>query len=268
MLHQSTAQRTFNRLLRAGILFVILLATLFPPFGIPVAQAQAVPSACLNDAGQAVRPNPAYLDPGWSGAWVLILNFNHAPSASQTVGCVGMISKANPSQVTYRLIQCPLLNNVNQVTVGDGAANFDGNLWVQCPGITQNKYFHSSFGVWGRASFPVAKTTYALLSHPDVAVGADVDATWRITLRSRYGSTNFSNLASQSNVSGRIVRFKSEVDQGDGAHYINGNDLMPHAMTPGFSFDESQPLTIGAAGQTLTLYEILVDPPGRCCSGS
>ena len=102
----------------------------------------------------------------------------------------------------------------------------------------------------------------------DVAVGADVDATWRITLRSRYGANDFSNLASQSNVSGKIVPFKSDIDHGDGTHYMNGNALAPHFITLGLTFDESLPILIGAVGQTLTLYEMIVDPPGRCCSGS
>ncbi len=254
-----------RKLISPCLIWTIVLAALLSPFGSSVAWAQAVPPACLNDAGQPIRPNPAYLDPGWTNAWVLLLNFNHALSASYTTGCIGMITAANPQPVSYQLIQCPLQNNINQIRVGGGTAPFDGNFWIECPGITQNNYVHASFGVWGRARFPTSNQSYLLMSHQDVAVKAAVDATWHITLDSRYGVNTYNNFANQVNVAGKIVPFKSEVDRTLGTHYINNQALTPHFNVAGFPFDESQPITIGAAGQTMTLYEMIVDPPGMCC---
>jgi hypothetical protein len=251
-----------------GLVLAIALANLTPFVNSPVAFGQtATPPACLNDRGQAVRPNPAYLMPGWSNAWVLVTNFNHAPSAGATVGCLGEITAANPQQVKYSLVQCPLINNVNQVQVGGGAAPFDGNFWIECPGPYEVNQLHTSFSVLGRATFPTSNSTYTLMSQQDVDITADIDASWRITLNSRYGANTYSNFAAQSNVAGKIVHFKSEVDTGVGTHYLNGHALAPQFMTSAFGFDQSKPILIGAAGQAVLLYEMIIDPPGACCRG-
>jgi hypothetical protein len=262
-------QNFIPKWLAYGLTLVMALANLTPFVHTSVASAQtAAPPACRNDRGQPVRPNPAYLMPGWTSAWVLVTNFNHTPSASITIGCLGVITSTNPQQVNYSLVQCPLINNVNQVQVGGGNAPFDGNFWIECPGPYEDNNLHTSFSVLGRAMFPAANSTYTLMSQQDVDISADVDASWRMTLNSRYGANTYSNFAAQSNVAGKIIHFVSEVDNGLGAHYLNGHALAPRFMASTFGFDQSKPIWIGAEGQAVTLYEMIIDPPGMCCRGS
>ncbi|MCX6048410.1 MAG: hypothetical protein NT075_25180 [Chloroflexi bacterium] len=246
------------------LVWVLLLTSLLPPFSPTVAFGQVTPPACLNDRGDPVAPNPAFLEPGWTEAWVLELNFNHAPSISATTGCLGTISASNPQQVVYTLLQCPLQNNINQVPVGNGLAAFDGNFWIECPGIQPNSYPHKNGAILGRGKFNTP-ASYTLVNHPNVRIVATLDASSSINLTSTYGSATFANLASYTNFAGKLVAFKSEVNSNVGSHAVNGRLLKPQANVPTFTFDESQPFTIGAQGQSWLLYELTVDPPGGCC---
>src|SRR5690606_25448344 len=120
---------------------------------------------------------------------------------------------------------------------------------------------HNSFSILGRAMFPVASSTYNLVTHEDAAFSVDVDARWRIALHSRYGANTYSNFANKSNVAGKIVPFRSEVDTGVGTHTLNRHALTPRFMMSSFGFDQSKPILIGAAGQAVVLYEVIIDPP-------
>ncbi len=255
-----------NHLWHYSLLLALLLALLLTIGLAPATPlyAKSVPAACLTDSGQPIRPNPAYLDPGWTSAWTLILNFNHAPSTIATVGCLATITQANPGDVDYTLVSCPLLNNAAGVAVGSGASNFDGNFWIECPGVTTNNEPHSSFGVWGRLRFPVGGDTLTLLDHTDVTFKVNAKPILPSTLQSRYGSSVSSN-TTMGGMTGSTIGVKSEVDNGTGTHYVNGTALLPHFTPSSFSFDESQPMRIGAAGERAILFEVIIDPPGHCC---
>lgn len=247
------------------LLMLLVLSIQFAPAAALPVHAQNVPTACLTDGGQPVRPNAAYLSPGWTTAWAMILNFNHAPSATTTTGCVATISAVNPAQVSYQLVQCPLINNTAAVTVGGGAADYDGNFWIECPGVTNNRNTYTSFGVAGRAQYPVPGSTFTLFDHPSVTISVAISPIWRTDLTSRYGANSYTNPVPPGSVIGKVVGLKSEVLDSVGTHYVNGNALTPN-FTPGpIVFDESRPMRFGAAGQRATLYQVIVDPPGHCC---
>ena len=98
-------------------LAILLITCLLPlPLGTTVAYAQTVPTACRDDNGQPVQTVPVI------GAWALVLNFNHAPSTSSSIGCRIMTVALAPQQVFYELVTCTISNNTSNVQVGGGTA--------------------------------------------------------------------------------------------------------------------------------------------------
>jgi hypothetical protein len=237
----------------------LVLSTTMPPHPVYATSAQGMtpPVACLSDRGNAIEPNPAI-----ANAWVLVLNFNHAPAVDVTTGCV--VSRTGPDQLDYTPIECRLGNNIRQVAVGGGAATFDGNFWIDCPGVAQSVFAHTNFDVTGRAQF-AGLGDYTLMNHPNVAINAFVDVDWQVGLKSRYGQTSFAHLDNQSNAQGQTIALLSLVSDKVGMHVINGNPLAPPATVAPFDFDSGQSIIIGAPGEIWTLFEVIIDPAGSCC---
>jgi hypothetical protein len=224
--------------------------------------AQGVPDACKNDAGGAVVPNAA----AGVGAWLLVLNFNHAPSATTTTGCMVMTTGLNPQQVSRTLIACQIVNNTGSVQVGSGAAAFDGNFSINCPGVTQQgKKTLENFTVWGRGNFAKRSANYPIVQSADIKASAAISPDWHVQFTSRYGSSTFTSADGVTNLMGRDVSFASAVAALQGIHSLNGSVLAPRPPISAFDYHFDQPITIGAAGQPWTLYEVIVDPPGGCC---
>lgn len=246
------------------LLASVLLAAnlLLLPMNSGAVFAQGVPAACKNDAGGVVVPSAA----AGVGAWLLVLNFNHAPSATTTTGCMVMTTGLNPQQVSRTLVACQVVNNTGNVQVGSGAAPFDGNFSISCPGVTQQgKKTLENFTVWGRGNFAKANATYPVVQNADINVSAAISPDWHVLFTSRYGSSTFSSGSGSVNLLGQDVSFTSAVAALQGAHSLNGSVLAPRTPISAFDYHFNQPITIGAAGQPWTLYEVIVDPPGGCC---
>jgi hypothetical protein len=199
------------------------------------------------------------------GAWLLVLNFNHAPSATTTTGCLVMTTSVNPQQVSRTLVACQIFGNAGNVPVGNSMAPFDGNFSINCPGVAQGKQTLEHFSIWGRANFPNASATYPIVQHQDVGLNAGLNAGWNILFNSRYGASTFASGDPVTNVKGQVVTFLSAVSSLTGSHNLNGKDLPPRTTIAPFDYHFDQPITIGAPGQPWTLYEVIVDPPGSCC---
>lgn len=252
--------RVVARILLAGVL--LAASSLLLPLNSGTVLAQGVPDACKNDAGGAVVPNAA----AGVGAWLLVLNFNHAPSAATTTGCMVMTTGLNPQQVSRTLVACQIVNNTGNVQVGSGAAPFDGNLSINCPGVTQQgKKTLENFTVWGRGNFAKPNAIYSIAQNADFNVSAAISPDWHVLFTSRYGPSTFSSGSGSANLLGQDVSFTSAVNALQGGHSLNGTLLPPRTPISPFDYHFNQPILIGAAGQPWTLYEIIVDPPGGCC---
>lgn len=252
---------------------VLVVGMLLAPSGASPVLAQGVPAACLNDAGNPVLPSVG----AGVGAWLIVLNFNHAPSTTTTTGCLVKTTALNPQKVIRTMLTCQVTNNDGQVGVGNGTAAFDGKFAIQCPGITEGpgvSHDNTNFTLWGRANFAQTNQTYALVTHTDVNLSVSVTGNastpnnpWYASLSSRYGSTTFVNSDATVNVRGQIVPFESAVGRGTGIHKLNQTALSPETPVAPFSFHYNQPISIGGAGPQWTLHELVIDPPGGCCKG-
>lgn len=257
----SSPKRTIAHWL-AALWIAMLLPT---AAGTPIAHAQNVPAACLNDAGQPVRPAPVI------GAWALGLNFNHAPSASTTIGCQIMTIALQPQKVAYALVTCQVSNNSRGVQVGAGTAPLDGNFWITCPNgppVPGYGPLYDGFAVYGRAQFPVLATpaSFTFVQHQDVTFTADVSTSasvtgnTRIKLTSRYGPYTYQTVDTSTTGVGPFF-LASAVGASAGRHQVEQNVTPFTTPVDQFPFTFSQPLLIGQSGKPWTLYELVVDPP-------
>lgn len=250
-------------LLSFGLALLLLSLTLLPPLGGSAVYAQTLHPACLNDQGTAAIPRI-----NQAGAEVLILNFNHSPNTLSTKGCVGVRDWNTPNLIVYHLVDCPLVNNVNNVAVGNGTAPFDGTFWVECPAGTLSTTYPNEFYVYAKANFPQNSIKgvqwFTLMEHTNVSFKVSIDNAWHPTLQSRYDTTTFTNYAALANVLGMDVQLKSDLDSGIGSHRVNGMTLTPtQSAIPSFLFDGGQPIIIGKSGASRpwNLHIILIDPP-------
>ena len=251
------------RILLAGLL--LATGVLFLPGSSGTVFAQGVPDACKNDAGRAVIPNAG----AGVGAWLLVLNFNHAASKTTTTGCMVMTTGLNPQQVSRTFIACQIVNNVGKVQVGNGSAPFDGNFSIVCPGVLQQgKKTLENFTVLGRGNFGKPNATYSIAQNADINVSAAISPDWHVLFTSRYGGSTFSSGDGSANLLGQDVAFASTVNSLLGSHSLNASQLAPRTTIAPFEYHFDQPTTIGAVGQPWTLYEIIIDPPGGCCKAS
>ena len=190
--------RAHGSALLAAVLIVV--GMLLMPSSSAVVFAQSVPNACKDDAGKAVVPSAG----GGVGAWLLVLNFNHAPSVANTTGCVVTTISLNPQKVSRTFVACQIVGNVGLVPVGNGVAPFDGKLSVSCPGIAPGKQTLQNFTIWGRANFANANAFYTIMAHQDVVLSANLSAGWHVTFDSRYGGNNFSSGNGSANLTVRL----------------------------------------------------------------
>lgn len=249
-------QQSIRRRWQSGwlIMTLVLLMAISPlPVYASVIPGTA-PAECLTDQGQAITPTV-------TGAWVLVLNFNHAPALT-TTGCVIYLTPGD--KLEYTMIECQLPNNLRGGMVGGGAATFDGQFWIECPDPYPGASILTNFYVRAQAQF-AALGSYTLLDHKNILINATVGGDWEVGLASSYGHSYFSHVDWQSNVQGQQVALLSEVRDQVGIHGVNGQSLLPAAKVDPFSFDTAHTITIGGPGQVWTLLEAIIDPAGRCC---
>ena len=102
------------------------------------------------------------------------------------------------------------------------------------------------------------------MEHQDVTSTANIDKNWHPTIQSRYGATIFTNYDPATSVLGTNVRLKSELENGEGFHKVDGTMLSPtQPSVPAFWFDGTQPIIIGKStgGRPWNLNIIIIDPP-------
>lgn len=246
--------RRHTHLLAIAVLLAVLLA--LPPVA-PVHGQPSVPPECRNDQGNAVVP----ASPSTGFTWVILLNFNHAPSTTASRGCLAL-RQAGAQNPTYQALTCLLQNNTKQASVGGGSATFKGPMTLLCsPNVSWNGT-QTDFLVQVRASF-AAPGSYQLVSHPDLAFQASLDADWRVALTSRYGQASFSSRDPNTNIRGKTVQLRSDVLAKVGTHMLESTLLQPSSGISTFPFNLASPFVVGSPG--LTLQELIIDPTGSCC---
>lgn len=225
---------------------------------------QSVPWACRDDHGNPVRP----LD--GAGAWAIILNFNHPKSTTETLGCWAIRDDVDPTQITYQAgIRCQLINNVGNVEVGLGKAEFDGNFQIVCPRRVFNQrpnHAYSMFYVHAKAHFPQEEGSYTLIEHNDVEVAAQFSedresGQWHAKLTSRYGAITFEDTEQVDMIPEHRFGLQSTVIDGIGSHHINRDIIETQRKVAPFTFDFSHRIHIGGQGEKWTLYNLVLDPP-------
>ncbi|MEM8862540.1 MAG: hypothetical protein AAGD96_29885, partial [Chloroflexota bacterium] len=236
----------------------LLLASVFSFIHTPTIEANSVPTACLKDSGEPAEPLP------FPGAWAIILNFNHDPSATHTDVCWAVRDDDEAMAITYTDgIRCQIRNNVNQELVGGGEANFDGNFHITCPrraGGPGGNNQYDSFYVHAVASFPETAGYYPLVRHSDISVRTHLKAPvgngdWKATMLSQYGNTVFSDTENVSMLSGVNHRINSRVIGGSGTHYVNHQLLASQTNVDPFEFDLNEIMFIGGGDNPWTLSE-------------
>lgn len=241
---------------------LIVLSLLLLPSQSSSLFAQAVNPACINDSGVAVIPSAG----AGVGGWLLLLNFNHAASATNTVGCLITTTQVNPQRVSRILVNCQIVNNQSAVLVGNGTSPFDGKFSVSCPGLGMGKTKHENFTVWGRATFNNRNVNYSITQHSDFSFIARLNTGWKVNFTSRYGANSFNSGNPNFNLAGQLVSFTSALRGGTASHFLNSAQLTPLSTLPPFDFHQDQPFTISGPGQLWTLHELIIDPPGGCCT--
>ncbi|MBX3016036.1 MAG: hypothetical protein KF832_31230 [Caldilineaceae bacterium] len=240
---------------RRFIGLTLLCALLLSSHALPLAAQVVVPSACVDDQGNALAP-------GQVNTWIMVLNFNHVPSADYTTGCLIYQMKAD-APPSYQLFACPLVNNEKRATVGNGAANFDGRFWIECPTAATPPQL-TQFSLQARARF-AQPGMYTLLDHPSAAWGATIDIDWRVALQSRYGGSSFQHIDPMTLAYQKDLLLLSEVQKKIGTHAINGRALQPTWSIQAFDF-LPKTLRISDQNQIWSLAELIIDPPGVCCT--
>lgn len=261
------SQHHNSRRLTRWIRFFILVATMLAPMGFSTVHAQNIPPACLDGRGNFPMPEDQV------GAWVVVMNFEHAPSADFSIGCRVTTTATDPQQLHFKIIKCVVHNNINQVQIGGGNAPFDGNFWLECPPGpkppgTGPQY--DSFYIFGRASFASNNSSYTIMQHENASLQVTVNNNWIMELSSIYGAGSFTATGNSTIGQGQVVHFSSQVGPHPilgvgGAHFINGTQLQPAQPLGLFEFDFTKSFTIGGPGEVWTAEEIIFDPPPRCC---
>lgn len=254
---------------------LVLLMSLIPPLSQNIALAQSgsqpkyeqetVPNGCKDDNGNPVKPLNG------EGAWAIILNFNHPPSKAETIACVAVVETMKPEKtVTYDdNFRCQIINNLNEVAVGNGKAGFDGNFWIECPRQmhkTAADVTYDKFYVHAKARFPVAAASYTLIDHSDMHMQVsyapmDDSDMWDLTLTSRYGKSEFAASRKSEMIPQHRFGLQSTILGGEGTHHINQVAVEEREEVDAFGFDFNEPIRIGGSGSEWILYNLVVDPP-------
>ena len=243
---------------------LIISATISPPVA-----ANSIPAACLHDDGDPVEPLP------YPGAWAIILNFNHAPSTTETEACWAERTNnpANPIEYTTGM-RCLVRQNTKAVSVGNGSADFDGNFHITCPrrhNALNPGTVYDTFYVRAVAEFDAIEAIYPLVTHSNVAVktgfkGPNSAGEWTARLVSRYGVKSYEDSEQVMMAAGVPHTLISAVANGSGTHIVNQSVFdTPQAIDP-FEFDYTELIFIGGGRIPWTLHEIVIDPPGLCQS--
>ena len=267
-LSNSTYKRRRSILFPAGIIAAFLVALFIASSAnISVAEANGAPPACQDDNGDPVEPLP------FPGAWAIILNFNHTPSPTHTTACWAIRDNTSAMNVTYTTgILCQVRNNVNNVKVGNGEANFDGNFHITCPrrgSVPNPTAVYDTFYVHAVAEFPETAGYYPLVRHSNVSVRAHLKApvaneAWKATMISRYGDIVFSDTQDVPRLTEINHRINSTVFSGTGSHLINSQQQNSQTTVDPFTFDFTELIFIGGGDNPWTLSEMVIDPPGFC----
>lgn len=274
--HGSKRSNTKSRLRTIVWTMIFVLTTsLIPPFSHNISIAQSdlpsgseqdtVPSGCKDDHGNPVEPLNG------EGAWAIILNFNHPLSTTETRACLATVETMDPEKtVTYNdMFRCEIVNNVNDVAVGNGRAIFDGNFWIECPrdihetaaDVTYNKFY-----VHAKARFPIAEASYTLIDHSDVhmqvsyAPSDDLDK-WNAMLISRYGESKFTASKEVDMIPNHRFGLQSTIYGSTGTHHINRAAIEERSAIAPFGFDFNEPIRIGGSGSEWILFNLIIDPP-------
>jgi hypothetical protein len=269
-LRQKTIARSFRVTLAAACAALVVAA---PRQSALAAPQHSAPTACRYN-GVALVPE---VSPGHTYGWGLVVNFDHAPSATAVRTCLAeRVIGQLPNQTRYTVgQQCAIVNNSANppVRLGDGLAVFDGNLRLSCT-LTVPATAPDLFWIKTRALLPNPSQSYTFLSGAGLSSGssftAQTDASCGLTLTSRYAQFQFNSTFPSG--CGVMTEYGSRVAPASpttqlGSHKVgatvspqstgNGNLVLP----AGFSFD------IGAAGQPFTLDWLIIDPtPAKCCS--
>lgn len=217
--------------------------------------------------GTLVQP---VVPPGYTWTWVFVANFNHAPLVNQTRGCLA-IARLGIPKVEYTIVTCPVDGSL-AAPIGGGTVIFDGGGAIRCDLVLDDDATPGMFRMQARPIFPIGGRTYTLVSSDYFAFQATTDAMCSVlTLNSTYNAMAFQHVA--SNLCGTQVSLGSYIDKVkpngnlyNGLHRINGVGLGPVSLTGSFSLPQEFSIRIGGSGESFTLDQLIIDPPGHCCS--
>ena len=261
-----------NRILVATGLTLLIISLLL---SLPAAQGGGVESAplpkrltpypgCIKENNNPVEPLR------FPDAWALMLNFEHAGSTQSTTACWAVRDKH--LNIWYQAgIVCDVVNNTNNVLVGNGSADFDGNFHIQCPPRAGTNYArYNSFYVQVNAEIPLQSGTFPFVTHPDFQVSLDrsqdANGDWHGVIESAMGSTSFDAFHKDATLPTTAMLFNSVVHSGEAYHTIDGQASDRIKINP-FQVDMTTGIEIGGGSEPWTLREIIIDPPAFCQSG-
>jgi hypothetical protein len=266
-----------GRLIRWFVLTALVVGGMaMPPARVTLAQAGVVrrsvnaigPAECVFN-GALVRP---VVPAGYTWTWAFVANFNHAPLVNQTRACLA-IAFAGVSTVQYTVVTCPVEGSL-AAPIGGGTVVFDGGGAIRCDLALVSAATPGMFRQQARAILPSGSLTHTLASSDAFSFRASTNpACLTMTLASAYGSLAFQN--GTGGICGAYVRLGSAIEKTSastssfkGAHFVNGASLGNMSLLGTFGLTQNFSIRIGAAGESFTLDELMVDPPGKCCSPS
>jgi hypothetical protein len=266
----SFGNKRVRNLARPVVLFTLIFASAIAPSARVAAAhhpAQASgPSECLF-SGKLVKP---VVPPGYAWTWAFVANFNHAPLVNQTRGCLA-IAQAGMPTVQYTVVTCPVEGSLG-APIGGGAATFDGGGAIRCDFSLIDVSTPGMFKMQARATFTAGGMTHTLVSSDAFSFRVASDPACSVlTLNSAYGTMAYQHAASSmcgtpAALGSQIERISTVPSVFKGTHRINGAGLGNVNVSGIFGVARQVTLRMGAAGESFTLDEQAVDPPGHCCS--
>ena len=263
----------FWRFVRWTVVFVLLLSVsslVTVPRGVAaqrLVQAPGLIECRVN--GSLVQP---VVPPGYTWSWAFVANFNHAPLSNLTRGCVAIATVGVPTvQYTYTVVTCPVEGKIG-TPIGGGMVNFDGGGSIRCDLDLLAAATPGMFRVQARATFPTGSITHTLTSSEYFSFRTTSDSTCSLlTLNSAYNTMAFQHVASslcgtQVSLGSQITKTSPTSNVYKGTHRINGAGLGDVSVTGSFGIPEHFSIWIGATGESFSLDELVIDPPGHCCS--
>lgn len=233
----------------------------------------AAPAECYADNGVLVVPQPTSALPGHYD-WTLTLNFNHSLNNKTARGCYA-IRMVGVTAVQFVVTKCPILNNAGGISIGNGQAEFDGNIVISCSlANVVNQHFGASalyekFSVHSTLQFKrMGKATLARTKQMSVVASANESG--HLDATSMYGNAQIHDLDQSVRIFGRWIALDSVLLSAksiNGYHIMNGVDLPAQPGAP-FFLDHTDSIQIGAVGDQFILDQLIIDPGTRCCRPS